>query len=70
MNLVAYRGQVIKTFTATLDFIGGKLQFHVVYREVKPLIALSDSIRLGLVHLRPEVHAVQHEAPEQTEYRV
>jgi hypothetical protein len=27
-----------------------------------------DSIRLGLVNLQPEVHAVQHEAPEQTEY--
>lgn len=52
----------------TLNFECEKIQFYVVDHDVKPLLSLSDSFRLGLVRLGPEAHAVQHGAPEQTDY--
>ena len=52
-----------------IDFTCGRLQFHVVDHNAKPLLGLTDSIKLGLVHLGPDVHALQQDAPELSEYK-
>lgn len=69
VNLVAYEGRVIKTVgTTDVDFTSGKLQFHIVDSNVKPLLGLIGCVKLGFVHLGPGVHTLQQEAPERTEY--
>lgn len=70
-NLVAYGGHIIQTLgVADMNFSCGLLQFQVVDRNVRPLLGLRDSVRLGYVTFGPEVHAVvQQEAPELTEYK-
>ena len=71
VNLVAYGGHIIQTLgVADMNFSCGLLQFQVVDRNVKPLLGLRESVRLGYVTFGPEVHAVvQQEAPELTEYK-
>ncbi len=69
VNLIAYGGQTIQTLgTATLVLSGGQLLFHIVDRDVKSLLGLPDSMRLNLIQLSPEVHAVQQQAPEMSDY--
>ncbi len=70
-NLVAYGGHIIQTLgAADVNFACGLLQFQAVDRNVKPLLGLRDSVKLGYVTFGPEVHAVaQQEVPEPTEYR-
>ncbi len=70
VNLVAYGGQIIRTICVTdVNFTCGTLQFHVVDSDVKPLLGLRDSVKLGFVHLCPNMHALQQGAPELTEYK-
>ncbi|RXN39425.1 dynein heavy chain axonemal [Labeo rohita] len=70
VNLVAYGGQIIQTLGVTnVNFTCGTLQFHVVDSDVKPLLGLRDSVKLGFVQLGPNVHALQQGAPELTEYK-
>ena len=65
VNLVAYGGETIKTDgTVTLHCTQGQFKFHVVNRDVKPILGLQDSIAIGFIHLRPDVHMLQQEAPE------
>lgn len=54
---------------AAVHFTCGTLHFHVVDSDVKPLLGLTDSVKLGFVKLRPNVHALQQGAPELTEYK-
>ncbi|KAI4879140.1 hypothetical protein NFI96_009335 [Prochilodus magdalenae] len=62
--------KVIKTVGCVdIDFTCGRLQFHVVDHNAKPLLGLTDSIKLSLVHLGPDVHALQQDAPELSEYK-
>jgi len=69
VNLIAYGGHTIQTLgTVTLVLSGGKLQFHIVDGNVKSLLGLPDSMRLNLIQLSPEVHAIQQQAPEMDEY--
>lgn len=70
-NLVSYGGHIIQTLgAADVNFTCGLLQFQVVDRNVKPLLGLRDSVRLGYVTFAPEVHAViQHETSELLEYK-
>lgn len=70
-NLVAYGGHIIQTLgAADVNFDCGLLRFQVVDRNVKTLLGLRDSVRLGYVTFGPEVHAVvQQEAPELTEFK-
>ncbi len=37
--------------------------------HIKPLLGLRDSVKLGFVHLGPNVHALQQVAPVLTEYK-
>ncbi len=70
VNLVAYRGETIDTEgTTVLQCVRGEFTFHVVDRDVKPLLSLQDSIVMGLIQLGPDVHMLHHEAPEVREYR-
>ncbi len=70
VNLVAYGGQIIRTLGVTdVNFTCGTLELHVVDSDVKPLLGLRDSIKLGFLHLGPNVHALQQGAPELTEYK-
>lgn len=70
VNLVANGGQIIRTMgMAAVHFTCRTLHFHVVDSDVKPLLGLTDSVRLGFVKLGPNVHALQQEAPELTEYK-
>ncbi|KAL2096307.1 hypothetical protein ACEWY4_008455 [Coilia grayii] len=70
VNLVAYGGQVIRTMgDATVNFTCGTLQFHIVNGDMKPLLGLTDSVKLGFVKPGPKVHVLQQEVPELTEYR-
>lgn len=70
-DLVAHGGQIIQTLgAADVNFECGLLCFQVVDRDVKSLLGLRDSVRLGYVTFGPEVQAiVQQEAPELTEYK-
>lgn len=69
VNLIAYGGQTIPTLgTTTLNLSGDTLLFHIVDRNVKSLLGLPDSIRLNLIQLSSEVHAVQQQASEMTDY--
>ncbi|KAL2080104.1 hypothetical protein ACEWY4_023897 [Coilia grayii] len=53
----------------TVNFTCGTLQFHIVNGDMKPLLGLTDSVKLGFVKLGPTVHALQQEVPELTEYK-
>lgn len=65
VNLVAYGGETIDTEgTTVLQCVRGEFKFHVVDRDVKPLLGLQDSIAMGLIQLGPDVHMLHHEAPE------
>lgn len=65
VNLVAYGGETIKTDgTVTLQCAQGQIKFHVVNRDVKPILGLQDSVALGLIQLGPDVHTLLQEAPE------
>lgn len=70
-NIVAFGGHIIQTLgAADVNFTSSLLQFQVVDRNVKPLLGLRDSVRLGYVTLAPEVHAViRHETPELLQYK-
>lgn len=69
VNLVAYGGQIVRTLALTdLNFTCGTLKFHVVDSDVKPLLGLRDSIKLGFLQLGLNVHALQQGAPELTVY--
>lgn len=60
MDLIAYGGQTINTEGTTLLVCEqGRLRFHVVDRNVRPLLVLQDSIAMGLIQLGPHVHTVQ-----------
>ncbi|KAK9530383.1 hypothetical protein VZT92_011888 [Zoarces viviparus] len=64
-NLIAYGGQGIWTMDfTTLDLNCGWLKFQVVDLDIKPVLDLSDSIKLGLVSIGPEVHTIQRGTPE------
>ncbi len=70
VNLVAYGRETIDTEgTPVLQCVRGEFTFHVVDRDVKPLISLQDSNAMGLIQLGPDVHMLHHEAPEEREYR-
>ena len=70
VNLVAYGGETIKTDgTVTLQCTQGQFKFHVVNRDVKPILGLQDSVALGLIQLGPDVHTLQQEATERLEYQ-
>ncbi len=70
VNLVAYGGEMIDTEgTTVLQGVRGEFTFHVVDRDVKPLLGLQDSIVMGLIQLGPDVHMLHHEAPEVREHR-
>jgi len=69
VNLVAYGRETVDTEGTTgLQCTRGDLKFHVVDRDVKPLLGLRDSIAMGLIQLGPDVHMLHHEAPEVREY--
>lgn len=70
VNLVAYGGETIDTEGMTvLQCILGQFKFHVVDRDVKPLLSLQVSIAMGLIQLGPGVYMLQCKAPEVHEYR-
>jgi len=70
VNLVAYGGESIKTDgTVTLHCTQGQFKFHVVNRDVKPILGLQDSMAIGLIRLGPDVHMLQPEAPEILEFK-
>lgn len=53
-----------------MEFTCGQLQFQVVERNIKLLLGLRDSVKLGYLTLGPDVFALsQQEAPELLEYR-
>lgn len=65
VNLVAYGSQFISTLgVINVNFTCATLQFHVVDNDVKLLLGLRDSVKLGFVHLGPNVHSFQQGAPE------
>lgn len=67
VNHVAYGGHTIKTLGVTnVNFSCGALQFHLVDSDVKPILGLQDSVKLGFVQLGPNVHALQQGALELT----
>lgn len=69
VNLIAYGGQTIITEGTTILYCEqGQLKFHVVHRNVRPLLGLQDSIAIGLIQLGPQVHAVQNQEPEVQEF--
>lgn len=69
VNLIAYGGQTIQTLgTSTLILSADELLFHIVDRNVECLLGLKDSIRLNLIQLSPDVHTIQQQAPEMTDY--
>lgn len=64
---MAYGGETIKTDgTVTLQCTQGQFKFHVVNRDVRPILGLQDSVALGLIQLGPDVHTLQ----ERLEYQV
>ncbi|CAH2325803.1 Hypothetical predicted protein [Pelobates cultripes] len=69
VNLITYSSQTIQTLvTAILALSKGKLLFQIVDRNVRILLGLPYSIWLNLIQLSPEIHAVQLQAPEITDY--
>lgn len=57
-NLVVYGGHIIQTLgAADVEFTCGPLQFQVVDRNIKPLLGLRDSVKLGYVTFGPAMHA-------------
>ena len=50
INLIAYGGQQIETVgTTTLKTNKGDIMFHVVDREVKTILGLTDTLKLNLI---------------------
>ena len=59
INLIAYGGQQIETVgTTTLRTNKGDIMFHVVDRNVKTILGLTDTIKLNLIQLDAEVHSI------------
>ena len=59
INLIAYGGQQIETVgTTTLRTNKGDIMFHVVDRDVKTILGLTDTMKLNLIQLNAEVHSI------------
>ena len=59
INLIAYGGQQIETVgTTTLRTNKGDIMFHVVDRDVKTILGLTDTMKLNLIQLDAEVHSI------------
>ena len=59
INLIAYGGQQIETVgTTTLRTNKGDIMFHVVDRNVKTILGLTDTMKLNLIQLDAEVHSI------------
>ena len=59
INLIAYGGQQIETVgTTTLRTKKGDIMFHVVDRDVKTILGLTDTMKLNLIQLDAEVHSI------------
>ena len=64
INLVAYGGEKLSTIgTTTVKTKYGDLKFHVINKDVKTILGLSDILRLDLIKLDSEVHTINN-APE------
>ena len=64
INLVAYGGEKLSTMgTTTVKTIYGDIKFHVINKDVKTILCLSDILRLDLIKLDSEVHSINN-APE------
>ena len=59
INLIAYGEQQIETVgTTTLRTNKGDIMFHVVDRNVKTILGLTDTMKLNLIQLDAEVHSI------------
>ena len=59
INLIAYGGQQIETVgTTTPRTNKGDIMFHVVDRDVKTILGLTDTMKLNLIQLDAEVHSI------------
>ena len=64
INLVAYGGEQFSTMgTTTVKTNYGDIKFHVINKDVKTILGLSDILRLDLIKLDSEVHSINN-APE------
>ena len=62
--LVAYGGEKLSTMgTPTVKTNYGDIKFHVINKDVKTILGLSDILRLALIKLDSEVHSINN-APE------
>ena len=59
INLVAYGGEKLSTMgTTTVNTNYGDIKFHVINKDVKTILGLSDILRLDLIKLDSEVHSM------------